>query len=270
MGSYSGRITLDFEGTVCEKQMMEKLLQLMDPENGEEWTLPVDEDFDFFPTTALLGPLEKLDDGIYSFGFPECTLAPKLFAALFPSSQFRYSIITEYSVSMNDTPYLTAVYEDNKLMIRNSYLYSENDEEKIADICRKLIETDPKAKETYEEYLEDSGLEEDEVSWSFLLDELDDDSYETMASLYEFCRTMPSRNEKYEKSFFEEGDLQVHLVREQIKNHDMTLADYIKQFPFTEEQFQNFIQTAAECEFTEMTAFLLEENQSRVVADEKG
>ena len=250
--------------------MMEKLLQLMDREFGEEWTLPVNEYFDFYPATALLGPLEKLDDGRYSFGFPVCTYAPKLFAALFPASRFRYSIITEYSVTMEDTPYLTAVYEDNKLMMRDSYLYSDRDDEKIADYCRNLIETNPEAKGKYEEYLEDSGLEEDEVSWSILIDQLVDDPAEIMASFYKFQSAKPSRNKKYESSFFEEGDLQAYLVCEQIKNHDMTLAEYIKQFPFTEGQFQSFIQTAADCGFTEMTAFLLEEKRSRVVADEKG
>ena len=36
---------------------------MMEPEAEQEWTLPLDEDFDFYPETALLGPLEKGDDG---------------------------------------------------------------------------------------------------------------------------------------------------------------------------------------------------------------
>ena len=105
--------------------MMEKLLQMMETEAEEEWTLPLDENFDFYPTTALLGLLKKGDDGEYyiPFGVPEYTLAPKLFAALFPASKFRYSITLEYSVTLEDTPYLTAVYEDSKLMMRDSCLY---------------------------------------------------------------------------------------------------------------------------------------------------
>ena len=151
MGSYSGTVSLDFEGTNCEKQMMEKLLQLMEPGSDEEkWTLPVNKEYDFYPATALLGLLKKRDDGKYyiSSGVPEYTLAPKLFAALFPASRFRYSIVLEYSVSLEDTPYLTAVYEGNKLMMRDSKLYGCGDEEKIAEICRKIIETDPEARES--------------------------------------------------------------------------------------------------------------------------
>ena len=56
MGCYSGNISLDFDGTNCEKQMMEKLLQLMEPgSDEEEWTLPVNREYDFYPATALLG-----------------------------------------------------------------------------------------------------------------------------------------------------------------------------------------------------------------------
>ena len=45
MGCYSGNISLDFDGTNCEKQMMEKLLQLMEPgSDEEEWTLPVNKE----------------------------------------------------------------------------------------------------------------------------------------------------------------------------------------------------------------------------------
>ena len=165
MGCYSGNISLDFDGTNCEKQMMEKLLQLMEPgSDEEEWTLPVNREYDFYPATALLGLLKKRDDGKYciSYGVPEHTLAPKLFAALFPASRFRYSIVLEYSVSLEDTPYLTAIYEGNKLMMRDAYLYSDKDEDKIAEICRKIIETDSEAREKYEQYREDADLDEDD------------------------------------------------------------------------------------------------------------
>ncbi len=258
MGYYSGSITLEFDGTDCEKQMMEELLQMMEPEAEEEWTLPLDEEFDFYPVTALLGSLEKGDDGEYyiPFGVPEYTLAPKLFAALFPDSQFRYSIILEYSVTSEDTPYLTVVYEKNKLMMRDSYLYGSSDKEKIAEICRKIIETDSEAREKYEQFLEEEGSEEDS-NWLILLNELVDDPYETMASLYDYRETLPSRNKEYESSFFTDGDLQEYLVGEQIKKHDMSIGEYIQQFSFTEEQLQKFKKIAAENNFTDFTALLL-------------
>ena len=261
MGSYSGTVSLDFEGTNCEKQMMEKLLQLMEPGSDEEkWTLPVNKEYDFYPATALLGLLKKRDDGKYyiSSGVPEYTLAPKLFAALFPASRFRYSIVLEYSVSLEDTSYLTAVYEGNKLMMRDSKLYGCGDEEKIAEICRKIIETDPEAREKYEQYLKDSDLDEDDYVSSFsLLGELIDDSYETMASLYDYRIIHPARNKKYERSFFKEGDLQEYLVCEQIKKHDMSIGEYIRQFSFTDEQLQKFIKTAEESDFTDFSFLMM-------------
>lgn len=261
MGSYSGTVSLDFEGTNCEKQMMEKLLQLMEPGSDEEkWTLPVNKEYDFYPATALLGLLKKRDDGKYyiSSGVPEYTLAPKLFAALFPASRFRYSIVLEYSVSLEDTPYLTAVYEGNKLMMRDSKLYGCGDEEKIAEICRKIIETDPEAREKYEQYLKDSDLDEDDYVSSFsLLGELIDDSYETMASLYDYRIIHPARNKKYEGSFFKEGDLQEYLVCEQIKKHDMSIGEYIRQFSFTDEQLRKFIKTAEESNFSDFSVLMM-------------
>ncbi len=261
MGCYSGNISLDFDGTNCEKQMMEKLLQLMEPgSDEEEWTLPVNREYDFYPATALLGLLKKRDDGKYciSYGVPEHTLAPKLFAALFPASRFRYSIVLEYSVSLEDTPYLTAIYEGNKLMMRDAYLYSDKDEDKIAEICRKLIETDPEAREKYEQHREDSDLDEDDyVSWFSLLSELIDDSYETMASLYDYRIIHPARNKKYEGSFFKEGDLQEYLVCEQIKKHDMSIGEYIQQFSFTEEQLRKFIKTAEESNFSDFSVLMM-------------
>ena len=261
MGYYSGTISLDFDGTNCEKKMMEKLLQLMEPGFYREWTLPVNEFFDLYPATALLGVLGKKDNGEYyiPFGVPEYTLAPILFAALFPASRFRYSIELEYSVTIEDTPYLTVVYEDNKLMMRDSYLYDYQNEEKIAEICRKMIETDPEARKKYEQFLQDAGNEEDDdIDWFFLLDSLVDDSHEMMASLYDYRRALPLRNKEYENSFFPDGDLQEYLVCEQIKNRDMSIAEYIQQFTFTEEQFQKFIRVAAECDFAELTALLID------------
>ena len=261
MGSYSGTVSLDFEGTNCEKQMMEKLLQLMEPGSDEEkWTLPVNKEYDFYPATALLGSLKKRDDEkcCISSGVLEYTLAPKLFAALFPASKFRYSIVLYDSVTLVDTPYLTAIYEGNKLMMRDSKLYGRGDEEKIAEICRKLIETDSEAREKYEQYREDADLDEDDyVSWFSLLSELIDDSYETMASLYDYRIVLPARNKKYEGSFFKEGDLQEYLVCEQIKKHDMSIGEYIQQFSFTEEQLRKFIKTAEESNFSDFSVLMM-------------
>ena len=268
MGYYSGRIKMEFEGTSSEKKMMERLLTLMDTEDVIEWNLPLDEQFEVYPLTALLGTMQKNDEGGYSltFGDLDPLSAPKLFAALFPASQFRYSIELEYSVSYEDTPQITAVYENKTLMIRDAYLYSSSpsDKEKVGKICKKVIGTDPDANAKYEQYREENEIEDDEeVNWYDLLGELVDNPTETMVSLYKFKKTKPSRNKKYEKSFFDEGDLQEYLVSEQIKEQEMSLTEYIKAFPFTKEQFQHFIKVAADSHFAKMTAFLLAEQQLR-------
>ena len=97
-----------------------------------------------------------------------CDDASKLFAALFPASRFRYSIVLEYSVILEDTPYLTAVYENNELMMRDSVLYNYGDKEKIAEICKKMIEIDPEAREKYEQYLKGTASEDyEDVDWLF-------------------------------------------------------------------------------------------------------
>ena len=156
------------------------------------------------------------------------------------------------------------MYDDKTLKIREAILNSDFDEEKIEKICRKLLKTDPDAKRKYDQYCEDYDIEEeDDIDWSELLEQLVENPEETMASLYKFRKKAPARNAKYEKSFFEEGDIQVYLVSEQIKRLDMSLAEYIKLFPFTDEQFQSFIQIAEECHFDKMMAFLMEEKEQR-------
>ncbi len=268
MGNYSGRIKLEFEGTKSEKQMMEKLLRLMEPGASEEqWQLPINDYYDYYPATALLGILHKKDDSEYNIAFGDIDplLAPKLFAALFPASKFSYSIKLEYSVTIEDTPYITATYDNNDLMIRKSYLYSDNDSDKIERICRELIDKDPAAKEKYEQYCEEYDIEEEEdTDWFELLNELVDNPDKIMASLYKYRKMIPSRNTKYEKSFFEDGDLQEYLVSEQIRKKDMSLMEYVKALPFTEEQFQKFIEISADCGFAKMHGFLLEERQNRI------
>ena len=127
---------------------------------------------------------------------------------MFPASKFHYSIELEYSVTSEDIWFLTAEYEDNRLMIREILLNNYNDVEEIEKICRRIIETDSNAERIYKEYLEEGK----DINWFYLLEKLVDDSRETVASLYEFCEEWPSRNAEYEMSFCEEKDLQVYLV----------------------------------------------------------
>lgn len=269
MGYYSGNLNLEFEGTKSEKQMMENLLQIMEPDSDKRWSLPVNEHYDYYPVTALLGVLHKQDDSKYNIAFRDIAplLAPILFAALFPASRFRYSIELEYSVTSEGTQYITAVYDDKTLKIREAILNNDYDEDKIEKICRKQLKTDPDAKRNYDQYCEEFDIEEEkDIDWFELLDQLVDNPEETMASLYKFKKRTPSRNTKYEKSFFNDGDLHEYLISEQIKRLDMSLAEYIKAFTFTKKQFLRFIQVAEDCHFSEMMAFLEKEKEQRFAA----
>ena len=265
MGEMFGILKLDFEGTDSEKQMMERLLFIMALDSSEDyWRLPIDEDFDIFSTTALTGPFRK--------EWGDLELAPQLFGALFPASRFRYTIEREYSNCLSDSDYLTAVFEDNILMIRSAYLYplDEEVEEEIKRFCREKVNADPEAKARLEKYKNERGIDGDIDwdDWYSILYYTVDDPKELMASYYNFERKLPARNKEYERSFFLEGDLQEYLVSEQIRAMDMSLAEYIKAFSFTKAQYQHFIQVATECGFTEMSAFLLEEMQQRVESGE--
>ena len=141
--------------------------------------------------------------------------------------------------------------------MRDSVLYNYGDKEKIAELCKKMIETDPEAREEYGQYLKDTASEDDEdVDWLLLLEELVDDPYETMASLYDYRIELPSRNKKYERSFFEDGDIQEYLVCEQIKKHDRSIGEYIKQFTFKDEQLMKFLKTAEKSNFTDLSVLM--------------
>ena len=262
MGHYDIEGRFGFHGTSSEESMMKKLLQIM---GDDEYDLPLD---------LMGGPFDLLGiwkeeylPGKYSWNslVPQLQLAPRLFAALFPRASFEYSISAWYSVTCEDTPSLTAKYENGRLFIREAELYNEFDAERIVS---SLIESDEGARKYYEKLCE--GGEEYSISLlSELAGELNLDETEMMESLYEFKEVEPLRDTEYEKSFFKGGDLQSFLVKEQIKNKDMTLAKYIQKFTFTKEQYQVFLQTAADCGFVELTAFLLEEIERRYAVDKK-
>lgn len=255
MGTYEPLGYFSFEGTSSEQRMMENLIDLMDLEEPDRgWELPCEFDVDW--PLAILGYVEKRNQpGVYSREYDDLAIVPKMFAALFPASEFDYSLTAWYSVTNDDTPFIKALYKDNKLLIKEGYYYNEEDIEKI---CRSIMEEDPDVKAEYEEM-----LDEDDLSWFEMFDELVDDQEERMESLYEYREVLPSRDTEYEKTFLKDCDLLVYLVSEEVKNHDMALAEYIKAFSFTKQQFQDFIKIATECKFVEMSEFLLEEQQRR-------
>lgn len=279
MGYYQPTGFLEFDGTDSENQMVEKLFLIMDVLNYgweelekakeledvvDKYKLPIRIDCAF--PIPLLGRIERFNREEDSFYLPylELDLAPKLFAALFPNASFHYEFTPWYSVSNDDTETMTAIYKDKKLMVRMSYY----DHEKAELLCKKLIDQDEYAREKCEKYLvEHQGSldEPDSVDWFDLLGEITgSDGKETVDASYEFEEILPSRDSKYEKSFFDIGvDLQIYLAGDQIKHKNISIMDYIKAFSYTEEQFLYFLKIAEEYQFTEMSKFLLEEKQRR-------
>lgn len=268
MGCYYPEGYLKFDGSSCEKKMMKRLLQLMNPRNPDyEWKLPLAFcDYCDYPT-AFLGILKE--DGNYDrFIEIDSQLTPKLIAALFPVSTFLYSITLWHSNSNENIECLTVEYKNGKLMIRESYYYDlKGRHAKYADEkCRELLDKDPTLWDKYEECLKEYGITgapDDEYGWINVLDELTGDAIKCIDSLYDFQEEIPARNAKYEQSFFGDGDLQEFLVGEQIKEKDISLIEYIKSCKFSKSQLQSFKYISDACQFDEMSRFLLEEELRR-------
>ena len=266
MPEYFGDVKMDFDGTICEKRMMERLLNLMDLDSREDYPdyyhLPFDECYDMYPKTALPGVVIDGNGPGFSWNI-NFDHAPRLFAALFPQSSFRYAISMS-SDNSGEKWYAFAMYNNNVLMIWHCDLYNDTDEEEFICACRQIIDSSPDVKKRYKKYCKEKGYGSGGGDLAFIIGFLVDNPHETLESLYNYGGAKsPSRNVQYEKSFFDEGDLQEYLVSEQIKEQEMSLTEYIKAFPFTKEQFQHFIKVAADSHFAEMTAFLLAEQQLR-------
>lgn len=187
MGEYYTNVQIDFEGTTQEKDKFKKLLVLMDKEEIFD-----EDDFDESPyeiddiiENALLGKLkDRGEDSDYVVRyFPDfdLTLAPKLFAALFPQASFSYDAEWEYSAGGGITAF-HAEYNDGKLIAKQCQ--TEDD----------LEELDEEIQEQYE----DGDLESIEL-------------IEMLMEIKKPKKLKPSINAKYVKSFFDEGDISEYL-----------------------------------------------------------
>ena len=148
IAEYFGNVKLDFEGTKCEKRMMERLLNLMDLDSRENFPdyyhLPFDEYYDMYPRTVLPGIVIDGKGPGFSWDI-DFTLAPRLFAALFPKSSFRYAISMMFD-NCGDEWYAFAAYKNDFLMIWRYNIDGDADEDKAINICKRIIETVPDAK----------------------------------------------------------------------------------------------------------------------------
>lgn len=269
MGCYEPTGFLKFEGMNSEKQMMERLLQIMDVLNPDaEYKLPADFEDYYFPL-ALMGVLDEYDpqNGSYMTPSLDLELAPALFASLFPNASFHYVFTPWYSVTMDDTETITAIYKDKKLMIRRSYY----DHERAKSLCQELIDQDAAALEKYQEYLEQEDLTEEEVKddpyaldWFDLLEELTGqyDGKEVVDESYEFKELKPFRDDEFEESFFAEEDILFYLVKEQIKQDDDSVGSFVKDF--SAQQIQDLIEIAKESNCSKALAMLEEEKENRI------
>ena len=299
MGEYYTHAKMKFIGSKSEISMLKNLLNCMNKEThivdfseccqvaGEGTRITycfTFSDDDFFEN-ALLGELEdRGEEAKWTRYWPsfDLELAPLLFAALFPHAVFEYVLRWEYGNSGEDQ-YFSAEYDGHNLKCGecNSELW-----ENVLEAYAALKCSDRDQEEWLEEWQENLNYDyidmwnEMKEDYDAICDSLDladfkgrkDKSKEGLYIALNggYWNAYPSRNAKYEKSFFDGEDIQTYLVSEQIKKLDTGIEDYIKQFSFAEEQLQEFIQTASESGYKEMTAFLLEEKKHRVVENNKG
>lgn len=112
IGEYYTTIRIDFNGTDTEEKKFKRLVALMNKDEDYE-----EEDFEELPIemddvvqTALLGLLEDRgedsDHDCRYFPDFDLTLAPKLFAALFPDASFSFEARWEYSAGGGETIFL--------------------------------------------------------------------------------------------------------------------------------------------------------------------
>ncbi len=189
MGQYFVNGEIDFRGNEKEQKMFAKLLILMDKEDilEEEYLENFPFEFEEIIENALLGKLEDRgeDSGYNCRYFPDfdLTLAPKLFAALFPNAAFNYKVEWEYSVGGGQTV-LWADYEDGKLFIKECQ--TEDDYEELDE-------------ETQEEY------DEGEIDTCEII--------EIIMEKKEAVEVKPERNSEYEKSFCDVENLLDYIMQ---------------------------------------------------------
>lgn len=187
MGQYYTTVAVDFKGTDEEERKFKKLIALMNKDEDYEAEvfeeLPIE--IDDIVQHALLGKLEDRgeDSGYYCRYFPDfdLTLAPKLFAALFPNATFSVKTRWEYSVGGGETIFF-ADYEKKELTIRQCQ--TEEDIKKL----------DEELQNQYEEgELDLADLEEE------------------LLAVNGIKKLKPGRDADYEKSFYEGNDLLDYL-----------------------------------------------------------
>ena len=191
MGAYYTQAHVEFNGSPVEEKKFRRLLTLMnkdgDFEGFAELPLQIYEE-DEVVENAVFGKLEdRGDDSDYACRyFPDfdLTLAPKLFAALFPEAAFSMEMSWSYSVGGGETIFY-ADYSNKELSIRQCQ--TEKDLGKLTEDIQKQYREEKIDIDTLEDYLiEANGVEKME----------------------------PSRNESYEKSFFDGEDLLEYLNSE--------------------------------------------------------
>lgn len=235
---------ISFEGTMAEKKMMRKLLELMigdDYDMNElseenERVLHIEEIGESIPEygDALVG---KLDDS----GKPDydLELAPKLFAALFPGTSFSYWISYDYSGSQEEEFYCYADYDGKKLKLLE--YDGDNDGQKVfEDILEMKIISEEETQALKEEFGElfqqysdinadsnthdQNGFNHDK--WELYYEngyELIDAVCklkgfewwnEMIYALYPAQEVLPCKDDEYIKSFFRDGDILMYLNEE--------------------------------------------------------
>jgi hypothetical protein len=189
MGSFYTWIDVDFNGTDSDKDKFKKLLFLM---NKDEWVAEMLKDDFELPLSlddafqnALLGCLEDQRED-YCRYMPDFELeeAPKLISALFPESSFSISINWDYSAG-GGTTFFEAEYKNKILTVKKCQ--TEDDYYKLSDEMQEMYD--------------ECGIDDDELK-------------EALFEANGVKTIEPSRDERYETSFYKAGDLVAKLEEE--------------------------------------------------------
>ena len=286
-----GSASLRANGSKAEMHMLQKLVHLMNKEEEIDFSVSVKDKthngcelaysqyFEVTIQNAVFGTLDDRGDQYSCRYMPSCDLrnAPVLFAALFPKSTFKLSLYYDNN-SCSEPDYAFAKYDGKQLLLSEVRLEFDGYDEEWQTIKNAYAQIKCPAEKDINQWIEEWEETDDcfrfqcgntkNEDYEAVRTQLNLDSYEEVdempivnlyVALSGYKEHTPRRDSFYEKSFFDEGDLQEYLVLDQMKEHNATLIDYIKSFPFTADQLRRFLDAATENEFGEMSAFLLEE-----------
>lgn len=283
-------IEFSFKGTRPETLMLRDLFYIMAEEDirykDKDKTVGGINRRLHFTDNALLGELNKSGRPMIL----DFSLAPQLFAALFPSIDFSYHLswadcgssatLGIYVRKQRGKLYIIISDELDDVILYNEIVHgeflSESEEELLK---RRLPEEYALIEELRKEKQEliPPQMTPDQIEYYLAKLGVDDDVYKVNDVVAEIRGTTrfelhkqvlgeeeigPCRNPRYEASFFQGGDLLLYLIRKRVEDNDETIGDYLRYLKA--EHLSQWIRDAKQIKMPiELMALLLEELNQR-------